>query len=388
MSEENYYELLGATIESTQEEIRKCYKRRALDYHPDKIAGKPELVGMFEKCQKAYEFLTDETKKKTYDANIRAKMERQIQLQKQDVEVQRMRAELERKEKEAAEARAQGKDLNLKFTKRAPVSEKQTPEAKLLAAEEALKKKRAEFTRQQSAELIAEMTRAGQLQRRPSSKVNVKIPTQEDVKRTAAARAASQPPPTSLDSQDENTDKDRTITVRWKKKKKIREGDSDVPKGDYDEHSLRSLFRVYGRIAHIVVRQRRALIVFTHKDEALKATQSKTPAEGLRVNFFTASKSKSASSKSSTLSDNNSSENEMEQKQECSSTSNPHTPSASNPRTTSSIHASPSPSSVPRRPLSSIIDHENYESQTLLRMRRLMEQRRLQQQPQASAVVT
>jgi DnaJ-class molecular chaperone len=59
----DYYKLLGVTKESKQSEIKKAYRKLAVQHHPDK-GGDPEL---FKEVAEAYEILSDPKKKQQYD---------------------------------------------------------------------------------------------------------------------------------------------------------------------------------------------------------------------------------------------------------------------------------------------------------------------------------
>jgi molecular chaperone DnaJ len=63
MSVENYYEILGVSEKSTQEEIKKAYRKKAIEHHPDK-GGSEDT---FKKIATAYDILGDENKRKEYD---------------------------------------------------------------------------------------------------------------------------------------------------------------------------------------------------------------------------------------------------------------------------------------------------------------------------------
>lgn len=62
----NYYDLLGVARDATVEEIKKAYKKAALQHHPDK-GGDSEV---FKECGAAVEVLTDALKRSTYDAAL------------------------------------------------------------------------------------------------------------------------------------------------------------------------------------------------------------------------------------------------------------------------------------------------------------------------------
>jgi len=60
---ENYYNVLGVNENATQDEIKKTYRKLAMEHHPDK-GGNEET---FKKISEAYDVLSDENKKNQYD---------------------------------------------------------------------------------------------------------------------------------------------------------------------------------------------------------------------------------------------------------------------------------------------------------------------------------
>ena len=62
----DYYESLGISKTATQEEIKKAYRKLALEYHPDRNKTK-EGEEKFKEVTKAYEVLGDPKKRQTYD---------------------------------------------------------------------------------------------------------------------------------------------------------------------------------------------------------------------------------------------------------------------------------------------------------------------------------
>lgn len=63
----DYYQTLGVAKGATQEEIKKAYRKLALQYHPDKNAGNKEAEEKFKKISEAYAVLSDKEKRKQYD---------------------------------------------------------------------------------------------------------------------------------------------------------------------------------------------------------------------------------------------------------------------------------------------------------------------------------
>lgn len=61
------YELLDIPKSSTDQEIKKKYRRLALKYHPDKNPGNPEAEEMFKRINQANAVLSDEKKRRLYD---------------------------------------------------------------------------------------------------------------------------------------------------------------------------------------------------------------------------------------------------------------------------------------------------------------------------------
>lgn len=64
---EDYYDLLGISKGASATEIKKAYRKKAVEYHPDKNPGDAKAEEMFKKAAEAYEVLSDENKKARYD---------------------------------------------------------------------------------------------------------------------------------------------------------------------------------------------------------------------------------------------------------------------------------------------------------------------------------
>lgn len=67
MSQEDYYSLLGTNKNATADDIKKAYRKMAVQYHPDKNPGNKEAEEKFKTISQAYEVLKDPKKKEAYD---------------------------------------------------------------------------------------------------------------------------------------------------------------------------------------------------------------------------------------------------------------------------------------------------------------------------------
>ncbi|MBK5277925.1 MAG: molecular chaperone DnaJ [Bacteroidia bacterium] len=67
MAKRDYYEILGISKSAAADEIKKAYRKVAIQFHPDKNQGNKEAEEKFKEAAEAYEVLSDSTKKAHYD---------------------------------------------------------------------------------------------------------------------------------------------------------------------------------------------------------------------------------------------------------------------------------------------------------------------------------
>jgi DnaJ-class molecular chaperone len=64
----NYYEILGIQKGASDSEIKKAYRKLAMEFHPDKNPGNKEAEEKFKRIVDAYDILGDPERKKAYDS--------------------------------------------------------------------------------------------------------------------------------------------------------------------------------------------------------------------------------------------------------------------------------------------------------------------------------
>lgn len=67
MAKRDYYEVLGLSKGASDAEIKKAYRKLAKQYHPDANPNNSEAEAKFKEASEAYEVLSDEKKRQTYD---------------------------------------------------------------------------------------------------------------------------------------------------------------------------------------------------------------------------------------------------------------------------------------------------------------------------------
>ena len=78
MAKRDYYEVLGVNKSADEAEIKKAYRKLAMQFHPDKNPDNKEAEEKFKEASEAYEILSDKDKRQIYDQYGHAGIDRQF----------------------------------------------------------------------------------------------------------------------------------------------------------------------------------------------------------------------------------------------------------------------------------------------------------------------
>jgi curved DNA-binding protein CbpA len=74
----DYYRLLGFEREASGEEIKKAYRKLALQYQPDRNRGDPVCEDRLKEVNEGYQFLANEEKRRRYDLTHQQSFNRHV----------------------------------------------------------------------------------------------------------------------------------------------------------------------------------------------------------------------------------------------------------------------------------------------------------------------
>src|SRR5215813_10481737 len=67
MAKRDYYEVLGVTRTASAEDVKKAFRKMAMQYHPDRNPGDKSAEHKFKELNEAYDVLKDDQKRAAYD---------------------------------------------------------------------------------------------------------------------------------------------------------------------------------------------------------------------------------------------------------------------------------------------------------------------------------
>nr|BAK02055.1 predicted protein [Hordeum vulgare subsp. vulgare] len=228
----DYYAVLGIPPDSSAEEIRKAFKSKARDFHPDKHTENKEFYSAkFQEITEANNELIDEAKKQAYDSKYRAHAERKRKYAEENASFRAMRDALSKREKEHDDQRSQKKQKTM--------AEQKASETKAT---------------------IRRLMTEGRLKSDASSTSGVPPPS------------PSAPVSTGTGAQNSADTAAQTVVVKWSKRNSA-----------INEDALRTIFVMYGDIDAVVIKKNKAMISYHTPSSALLAlnynSQQSGPAE-------------------------------------------------------------------------------------------------------------
>ena len=63
----DYYEVLGLSKSASADEIKKAYRKKAMEFHPDRNKDNPDAERLFKEAAEAFDVLKDPNKRARYD---------------------------------------------------------------------------------------------------------------------------------------------------------------------------------------------------------------------------------------------------------------------------------------------------------------------------------
>ena len=70
MSEKDYYEILNINKKCSEDDIKKAYRKKSMETHPDRNPNDPEANSKFQEVSTAYDILSDKQKRRMYDMGV------------------------------------------------------------------------------------------------------------------------------------------------------------------------------------------------------------------------------------------------------------------------------------------------------------------------------
>src|SRR6201987_2615278 len=67
MAKQDFYEVLGVSRSASPDELKRAYRKLAMQYHPDRNSGDKSAEQKFKDLNEAYDVLKDEQKRAAYD---------------------------------------------------------------------------------------------------------------------------------------------------------------------------------------------------------------------------------------------------------------------------------------------------------------------------------
>ncbi|ELT99474.1 hypothetical protein CAPTEDRAFT_153999 [Capitella teleta] len=317
------YDILGISVDATEKEIVKAYRKRALKCHPDKNPDNPHAAELFHQLSKSLEILTDAAARAAYNKILKARKAAEIRQRELSSKRRKLREDLESREK-AADTQSKEQDLKARRNLKEEIERLRKEGSRLLEEEKERLK----------TELLA----------------------------------------TKDDAAEEEADKPAVrLKLKWSAKK------GDPENGGYDQRRLQQIFLKYGEINALIVSGKRngsAIIEMQSAHAALMAVENEIGLAENRLHITWLSGKPTANEASKPQSTASSAAASAAAEAAAAAASFPPQCSSCPSNTFASFPAS----ETPPPPFGSGMSHKDFENIVLMKMRQAQERKRLAQQ--------
>lgn len=253
ITDKNLYELLEILSSSTEQEIKKAYRKKALKCHPDKNPDNPKAAELFHELSEALEILLDEKAREAYDRTLKAKEQAKERLKELDSKRRKLKEDLERREHAAREAENERRAAKRNYsTHKSNLSE-----------EEALQKE-VERLRKEGSKALQE----------EQELIRQQILKEQQGKFSFVSAAD----PTKSEAEGPR------IKVKWSKGENPR---------SYDR--LLQTYSKYGKVVTLVVGKKCAIVEFKNQTDADRAFDGESADKGIQLEWLSKSEKPSSS---------------------------------------------------------------------------------------------
>lgn len=262
ITDKNLYELLEIHASASEQEIKKAYRKKALQCHPDKNPDNPKAAELFHELSEALEILSDAKAREAYDRTLKAKELAKERLRELDSKRRKLKEDLERREKAARNEEKARAEAKKSYSTGANLSEEQTLEKEV----ERLRKEGSRALKEEQ-ELIRQQ-----------------ILKEQQGKFSFVSSAAP-----SADVEDTPR-----IKVKWQK--------GTSPKS-YD--SLMQCFSKYGPVLTIVVGKKCAIVEYKTQNDADRALREESSDETVQLEWLSKSRTSTIQPQSTSINSQN-----------------------------------------------------------------------------------